>query len=202
VHSRDVNNYVAFYHDKDGKVQVKRKGAYAPSGRGIPAAFGLKKSPDMDICAEAAIAYLRDGTPVESTVRNCQDIRKFVVVRKVNGGAEKNGEPIGKNVRYYLADDNPGPLLYSNNGNRVPNSDGAEPCMELPDELPRNIDYELYEREAYAILDDMGVEVLDPTLRGRKGLVLARLEEQKTIHTVDSSTGLALCGLKRKSRRD
>lgn len=207
VHSRDVNNYVALYQktDKEGNVigiGSKRKGAYAPSGRGIPGGFGLKKTPDCEICSDAAVAFLIDGTPIESTVRNCQDIRKFVTVRLVTGGAVKNDETIAKNVRYYYAVDNPGPLLYAKNGNRVPDSDGAEPCMELPDELPGNIDYEKYEREAYAILHDMGVAVPDPTLKGRHGLVLARREDQKTVHTVDMSTGIALCGLERPSRRD
>lgn len=202
VHSRDVNNYLAFYKQKDGTLGVKRKGAYAPSGRGIPAAFGLKKTPDCEICSEAAIAFLRDGVSVEETVRNCQDIRKFVTVRKVTGGAVKNGEAIGKNVRYYYADDNPGPLLYATNGNRVPDSEGAEPCMTLPDELPGNIDYERYEREAYAILDDMGVDVPDPVLRGRRGFVLGHREDQKTVHTINAATGVALCGATRPSRRD
>lgn len=202
THSRDVNNYVAFYKDKEGKVQVKRKGAYAPSGRGIPAAFGLKKTPDMDICAEAAIAWLKGGTDIETTIRECTDIRKFVVVRKVTGGAQKQGEKIGKNVRYYYADDNPGPLLYATNGNRVPDSDGAEPCMVLPDELPDNIDYARYVREAYAILDDMGLSVPDPSLFGRKGFVLGHREDQKTVHTIDAATGVALCGAVRKSRRE
>lgn len=202
LHSRDVNNYLALYRNKDGSLGVKRKGAYSPSGRGIPGGFGLKKTPDCEICSEAAIAFLMHGTPVETTVRNCQDIRKFVTVRLVTGGAQKDGKPIGKNVRYYYADDNPGPLTYLNNGNRVPSSEGAEPCMVLPDELPGNIDYERYEREAYAILDDMGVDVPDPTLVGRSGFVLGHRDDQKTVHTVDAATGVALCGADRKSRRD
>ncbi len=207
LHSRDVNNYLAIKVPEAGEEfsvnrHVKRKGAYAPSGRGIPAAMGLKKTPDVEVCSEAAIAFLLDGTPVQSTVRNCQDIRKFVTVRTVKGGGQKNDETIGKVVRYYYADDNPGPITYISSGNRVPSSEGAEPCMELPDELPRNIDYAWYEREALAILDDMGVDVPDPTLAGRKGFVLGRRDDQKTLHTIDASTGIALCGAQRTSRRD
>ena len=202
IHSRDVNNYIALYRDKAGKVKTKRKGAYSPSGRGIPGGAGLKKTPDCEICSEAVIAYLVSGTTVEDTVSNCQDIRKFLTVRKVTGGAVKNGRAIGKNVRYYYADDNPGPLLYATNGNRVPDSDGAEPCMVLPDELPDNIDYMRYVREAYAILDDMGMSVPDPSLFGRKGFVLGHREDQKTVHTIDAATSVALCGAVRKSRRE
>lgn len=208
IHSRDVNNYVALKKVQDkkgnftGEIEVKRKGRFAPSGRGIPAAMGLKKTPDVEISYDAAVAFMLDGTPIESTVRNCQDIRKFVTVRRVTGGAEKHGEPIGKVVRYYYSAQSPGPLLYMTSGNRVPKSDGAMPCMTLPDELPGDIDYEYYEREAYAILDECGVAVVDPTTAGRTGKFFGRRENQKTIHRIIANTGVALCGVERPSRRD
>lgn len=209
VHSRDVNSYFALKYKQDregfytGEIEVKRKGAFAPSGRGQPASFGLKKTPDVEICYDAAIDYVLNGTSVESTVRNCQDIRKFVTVRRVTGGAAtESGEMIGKVVRFYYSVFVKSPLLYSTNGNRVPSSMGAQPCMTLPDELPGDIDYEWYERETYAILDEAGLDVIDPTLVGRTGTTLARREDQKTIHTIELSTGLALCGLARKSRRE
>ena len=209
LHSISVNSYVAFKKNQDkktgaftGEIDVKRKGDFTLSGRGHPAAAGLKKTPKVEICYDAAVAYLLNGTPVEQTITECTDIRKFVSVRAVKGGARKDDEIIGKVVRYYYADDVTGPLLYIESGNKVPRSEGAEPCMTLPDEFPRNVDNEWYEREAYAILDDMGVDVIDPTVRGRTGKFFGRLDDQKTIHKVDASTGLALCGLKRKSRRD
>jgi hypothetical protein len=202
LHAQNVNNYVAFKHDGNGGLEAKRKGLFAPSGRGIPAAFGLKKTPMVEICYDAVIAFLKDGTPVESTIRECQDIRKFVSVRKVKGGAMFEGELVAKVPRYYYADDVHGTLTYKETGNKVPRSKGAQPCMRLPDELPRNIDYEWYEREAYAILDDVGMESPDPSLIGRTGMFYGRLEDQKTVHRVDASTGIARCGMKRKQRRD
>lgn len=220
VHSRDVNNYVALkktHREGDptknpgekwgdiiftGDIEVKTKGAYGPSGRGHPAAIGLKKTPDADICSKAAIAFIKEGTRIEETVRNCQDIRDFVRVRKVQGGAEKHGELIGKFIRYYVSDDDPGPINYVTSGNMVPKSEGAVACMELPDELPRNVDHEWYEREAYARLHDMGMPVIDPLLVGRSGYMLAHREDQKTIHKVDAATGIAICGAERKEFRD
>jgi hypothetical protein len=202
IHSRDVNNYTAFKKGKGDSIEVKRKGVFAHSGRGIPAAMGLKKTPNLEIAYDAAVAYLLDGTPVESTVRNCQDIRKFVTVRAVKGGAEKDGEPIAKVVRYYYSAHASGPLVYASSGNRVPRSDGAQPCMTLPDELPGDIDYAFYEREAYAILDECGLAVIDPTTVGRKGKFLGKREDQKTIHTINAATGVAVCGVARPSRRD
>ena len=87
-------------------------------------------------------------------------------------------------------------------GNRVSSSEGACPCMELPDELPDNIDYERYEREAYAILHDIGVPVDDPAHVGRTGTIFGRLPDQKTHHTVNAGTGVALCGTRKKSLRE
>lgn len=207
-HARDVNNYVAFekLRDKDGnfngEVKAKRKGAYALSGRGQPAAMGLKKTPHMEISADAAVEFLKDGSRIEGTVRNCQDIRKFVSVRQVAGGGQKDGVFIGKVVRYFYSDDSPGPILTMNKGHRVSNSEGAEGLMTLPEELPRNIDYEKYEREAYAILHDMGMDVTDPMFAGRKGYMLAYREKQKTVHQVDLHSTIALCGVARKEFRD
>lgn len=206
LHSRNVNNYVAFKYEahKPEKIDVKRKGKFAPSGRGIPAAYGLKKTPDMEICYDAVVAFLKDGTPIETTIRECQDIRKFVTVRRVKGGAFKDDEVnyIGKVVRYYYGVSSPGPLQYLDSGNNVPMSYGAQPCMELPDELPGDIDYEYYEREGYAILDEIGVDAIDPTTRGRTGQFYGRQREQKTIHRIAAATGVALCGHTRESRRD
>lgn len=208
IHSANVNNYVAFKKkvDKHGKLtgelEPKLKGMFAESGRGTPASAGLKKTPAMEVCNEAAIAYLHHGTPVEKTIRECTDIRKFVVVRAVKGGGQKDGKLIGKVVRYYHGTDSSGFIRYVESGNRVPKSGGAVPCMRLPAELPDDIDYDVYIREAYARLDDMGVDVIDPTLRGRKGLVLGHREDQKTVHTINAATGRAICGAERKSRRD
>jgi len=208
IHSQSVNSYVAFKKEQNkdgtfsGKIEIKRKGKFAHSGRGLPAAFGLKKTPDCEISYDAAAQFLLDGTSIESTIRNCQDIRKFVSVRNVKGGAEQDDVWIGKVVRYYYSVESPGPLTYVSNGNRVPKSDGAMPCMTLPDELPGDIDYEFYEREAYAILDDCGVDSIDPSLEGRTGHYYGRREDQKTFHLVDASTATAMCGVVRKSRRD
>lgn len=76
IYSRDVNNYLAFKHD--GK--AKGKGAFAESG------VINNVHPERDICADAAIAYLGKGTPVEKTIRECTDIRKFLTIRNVKGG--------------------------------------------------------------------------------------------------------------------
>lgn len=77
LYSRDVNNYIAVKHDGG----VKAKGAYARPG--------LHKNPTNEICIEAVEALLTKNIPIHETIRSCTDIRKFVSVRTVKGGAVK-----------------------------------------------------------------------------------------------------------------
>ncbi len=72
--SRDVNNYLAI---KEGG-GVKGKGAFAPTS--------IAKNPQNNICVEAVVALIDKGMPIEKTIRECTDIRKFVTVRTVRGG--------------------------------------------------------------------------------------------------------------------
>ena len=145
IHNRDVNNYIAIKTNGD----VKTKGVYAPSG--------LQKSPQNEICIEAVVDYLVNGTDIETTIRNCQDIRKFITLRAVNGGAEKPGYTLGKAIRWYYAAGEEGSITYRLNGNTVPRSKGAKPCMDLPDTLPSDVDYKWYIRECNDILMDIGL---------------------------------------------
>lgn len=208
VFSRDVNNYVAL-KEKGGH---KGKGAFAP--------VSISKNPQNQICVDAVVALLDKGVPVEQTIRECKDIRKFVTVRTVRGGAvqilqtryddtltpgrkrdvllsngmiqlqpgplttakfdwipdgsgydvetayrmhcgEDSTRYLGKVVRFYIGTSSIGPLFYKTTNktggrNKVPNSDGAVPVMQLPDEFPSDVDYGFYVREANSILADIG----------------------------------------------
>lgn len=79
IYSRDVNNYFAVKTSGE----VKRKGEYARAG------LVEKKNPDVEICADAAAEFLKDGTPIDYTIAMCRDLRKFVTVRRVTGGGVK-----------------------------------------------------------------------------------------------------------------
>jgi hypothetical protein len=145
LYSRDVNNYIAI---KPGG-GVKLKGAYAIES--------LAKNPVNTIAVEAAVRWLRDDVPVEKTIRACQDACKFITIRTVKGGAiDQGGQYLGKTVRWYYARGVEGALRYKVNGYTVPRSDGARPLMELPDEVPADVDHDWYEREALSILCDVG----------------------------------------------
>lgn len=144
LYSRDVNNYIAVKSDGS----VKTKGAYAESG--------LMKNPTNEICVEAVIRFLTEGVPVQKTIRECKDIRRFVTIRNVEGGAVKDDQYLGRAARWYYSTQAKGVITYKTNGNTVARSEGAMPCMELPDALPQDIDYDWYIREAISILTDIG----------------------------------------------
>jgi hypothetical protein len=79
MYMRDVNNYFAVKLDGE----VKRKGEYSKAG------LIEKKNPDVEICSDAVADFLSKGTPILYTLAACRDIRKFVRVQKVAGGAVK-----------------------------------------------------------------------------------------------------------------
>lgn len=132
LYCRDVNNYMAIKHDGE----VKLKGCFAYASR--------QKNPEYDICTDALIEYLKYKTPIEEVIRKCTDIRKFISVRQVNGGAIKGTEEFGKVIRWYYSTNEVGTVNYKTNGNKVPQTEGAKVLLELPDKLPDDIDYEWY----------------------------------------------------------
>lgn len=73
IYQGDVNNYLIV--DMDGK--VKSKGSY------------LKKLSaldyDLPIVNEALVEYMVKGVPIETTVNNCNELRKFQKIVKVSG---------------------------------------------------------------------------------------------------------------------
>ncbi len=149
IYSRDVNNYIAVKDDGE----CKTKGTY--SERGSAQNSAMSKNPEGLICSDAVQAFLSKGIDVEDTIRACNDLRRFVTVRNVRGGAHKDGWFLGKVVRWYYARGVTGEINYVLSGNKVPNSEGAKPLMEWID-FPDDIDYDYYIRRAYGMLQDIG----------------------------------------------
>jgi hypothetical protein len=149
LYSRDVNNYIAI--KEDGK--VKAKGMYVENVHGRP---GISKNPQNEICSYAVIEYLRSKKSIKETLLECRDIRRFLTLRTVNGGAVKPGHSLGKVVRWYYKKGEEGTINYRTNGNKVPRSRGAAPLMDLPDEFPNDVDYKWYAKECVNILMDIG----------------------------------------------
>lgn len=146
LHSRDVNNYIAVKPDGE----TKAKGVFGGSA--------ISKNPDFPIVAEAIAAHLSGKADFRDTIRNSKDINGFVTVRRVTGGAEWRGEPLGKSVRfYYSSDADPDEaIIYTKSGNKVPKSDGAKPLMDMPDSFPGDVYLERYVGMAMLAMKGMG----------------------------------------------
>jgi hypothetical protein len=220
--SRDVNNYLAVkVPDKKGVIKTKNKGAFAnPWATEDPDEIEKRfhKNPANQICIDAIEALFTKGTPIDHTIRQCNDLTKFISVRSVTGGAvqtthrilpetadmatmeaevrSRGGEQmandawiwpgesdrearylqamykqcikademvgasyqyLGKSIRWYYSTERRGQeMVYAKNGNRVPRSEGAVECMDLPDQFPRDIDFDWYIEETNSILQDLG----------------------------------------------
>ncbi len=168
IYSRDVNAYLAVKRGKDGKAEFKGKNDYYDPWRGKSAKDGywrFQKNPTHQICIEAIERLISDNVPIQDTIRNCQDITKFVCIKNVKGGAHKNGEYLGKVIRWYYAMDCVGTCNYITSNNKVPETDGAKPCMDLPDIFPNDINYSWYIEKTVEMLQDIGYYKRETQLR-------------------------------------
>ena len=148
VYSRDVNNYIAIYEKPQKGKLYKGKGVY---GETAP-----KKNAVAEICVDAATQLMLHGIPVTTTIEACTTISKFTSMRAVKGGAVKDGVYLGKIIRWYYSAEAQGEIIYAKTGNKVAMTDGAKPCMDLPDAFPTDINYQWYIDEAYKILEKIG----------------------------------------------
>lgn len=155
VFSRDVNAYLAI--KENGEVKGKNI-LYDPwNGKSAKDRYWrFQKNPNAQICVEAIENLIVRYIPIEKTIRECTDMKKFVSVKNVKGGAHRNGEYLGKVVRWYMAKDEQGTINYILNGNKVPDTEGAVALMDLPDELPTNINFDWYIQRANEMLQDIG----------------------------------------------
>lgn len=172
LYSRDVNTYFAIKSEQDESIQkilakgekpkatdwVKAKGDYVcPYVLKPGAREKMTSNPARSISIEAAMRYCQDKTPIKKTILGCQDFTKFIFVRKVNGGAVKDGVFLGRVVRWYQSVREFGIIRYKTSGNKVAGSEGGTPCMEMPTKIPKDLDYNWYIREAEDILSQVGL---------------------------------------------
>lgn len=156
IHSRDVNSYIAI--KTDGK--VKTKGFFAKAT--------LQKNPQNEICVDAVIEHLTKGARIEHVIWDCTDIRKFLTIRTVKGGAYKEGYTLGKAIRWYMAKGVEGDITYATGGkkgDKVPLTEGAKPLMTLPEKFPNDVNYEWYVVAANELLMDIGVKPRPPKVK-------------------------------------
>lgn len=163
VYNRDVNNYLAtkLKFDKASNQwtneveECKVKGIYSEKGSALNSV--LSKNPETLICSDALQAFICKGIPIEKTISECKDIRRFTALKNVKGGGEKGGKYLGKVVRWYYAKNEAGYIAYVGSGNKVSKTDGARPLMDLPTEFPNDINYNWYVKEARDMMYDIGL---------------------------------------------
>lgn len=148
--ARDVNAYFATKMNGD----VKVKGPYSEVGS--QSGTQLDNNPQSLICSDAIKNFLGKDIPIEETIMNCKDITRFITLRNVKGGAHKDGNYLGKVVRWYFSKDVTGTINYVMTNNKVADSDGARPCLDLPDTFPDDVDYDKYIKMTIDILYDVG----------------------------------------------
>lgn len=159
LYNESVNSYLAF--QPGGKVKVKGKGWTGRHDKDIRTQ--LMKNPAAEVVTLAVIAFIRDGIPLEETIRACTDMRDFVTVVNVAGGGTWRGEYLGKVVRYYWSTDGD-EILYAKPNEKgtfkkVSNSHGARPLMNMePGFLASDIDYDRYVHEAREKLMNIGFD--------------------------------------------
>lgn len=146
-YARDVNSYYALKTDKG----IKKKGPWSEVGS--QSGTKLDTNPIVLICSDAVEALLAHNKPIEETILNCKDFTRFVSVRQAKApGAHWKGEYLGRVLRWYYAKGETGCIQTVAANNKVADSDGAKPCLDLPDSFPDDIDYQWYINKTTEIL--------------------------------------------------
>ncbi len=147
IYHESVNSYIAILDDNS----VKCKGFYALEG--------LVKNPVSTICIEAVTQFLQNDIDIEKTILNNKaNIQKFLIIRRVEGGAVYKDQYLGKTVRWYYSKEGD-KITYKKNGNKVASSDGAVPLMTFTDSNVKDIDFQKYIEKSYEMLKNLGVNV-------------------------------------------
>lgn len=93
IAQKDVNNYVEV--QPDGK--VKLKGGYLVKGIAPAGAFNINNT--ACIVAIALKEYFVNGTPVEETINNCDDITQFQIIAKAGVKYREAYQVVGEEKR-------------------------------------------------------------------------------------------------------
>lgn len=165
LYSRDVNNYLAVKlkstKDEAGHIiwldeldGCKTKGVYSERGSALNSV--LSKNPECLILSDAVQALFTDNVPVADTILSSRDLKRFISVRTVKGGAEKDGVYLGKSIRWYYSVAEDGVINSVTTGSKIPKSLGASPMMNWPEHFPNDLDFDRYIAEANEILYEVG----------------------------------------------
>jgi hypothetical protein len=175
---RDVNSYVAI--GVDGK--VKTKGAFSDNWQ------DLGRKHDAHIVAKAVIAWYRDGTLVEDTIRNCDNLHEFARTYRRSHLRAKvtwRGAEMQKNVRWYVSTNGSPIEAHAPDGRKAVLADGgmAMVCNRIASTaVPTDLDREHYIACARKIIEPPRPK---PKSRGCSGGLPIRRPPLSERHAVD-----------------
>lgn len=177
LYSRDVNNYISLQFDGS----VKRKGVFGESGllnnrhpdldicsdavvalltKGVPLMSTIESCTDIRKFlrvrgAKGGATWVRpdEGDRIADvpTIKPEGGLDFQNLQKKIIGGMH-----LGRAVRWYYKRDSRDYIVDTKSLNKVAGSDGAQPVMRLPKELPSDIDYHYYLTVAEQMLVDIG----------------------------------------------
>lgn len=148
IYIRDVNNYVAIYKEPQKGSWFKGKGIWCQEDR--------EHDPKYRICIDAGVKLMTEGIPIEKTIRECNDIRKFVYVGYSKFGCVKDGEYLGKVARWYMPLEKHGEVIDAKKGHLVANGAGVKPLMMMDvNNFPDDVDKDWYIENTYSMLKDI-----------------------------------------------
>ena len=148
LYQENVNSYLA----------VKTAGGFKGKKTFLDAWPDLGHSPEATVCTTAIKAHLRDGTPIEETIRKDRDINHFIILKSVSTGTNTlwHDEPQGRFLRFYKSNSADSAEIYSVTPAGVkkiiPLSDNAMLLHDLPEEFPEDVNYGWYIERAYKTL--------------------------------------------------
>jgi len=149
IYKRSVNNYLAI--SVDGKVKCKGNLQHT----------SLRCNSVDVACCSAIINFLKDNISIEETINTmANDVRNFLLFGTSTDGAYFNDKRLGKTVRWYYSTE--GMAILKGNGNKLKDSSGANPMMEIPENLMcKNIDLKHYVERCYRLLKAYGYNRLE-----------------------------------------
>lgn len=145
IYYQSVNSYISIKDNGD----VNSIGSYDKGS--------LSKNPAPDICIDAIVNYIKFGKNIEDTISQEKDIRKFIMVRNVTGGALYKNNYLGKVVRWFYGNTEE-KIVYKKNGNKVAGSDGAIPIMDIDLNKSYPIHYETYINNVKKMINWLGIK--------------------------------------------
>lgn len=149
---KDSNNHILAY--KDGSVKIKGSAfAYEKS---------ISRSSGYPIINKSICDYLLNGTPIEQTIGDCDDVYMYLGCYSAGGTIEQvklakspadPGIDLPKVIRYYLGVGNENNIYRKNIKSwlRVADTDGAVLCNKVTG-FPSDLNVKIYARKAQAKL--------------------------------------------------